>query len=306
MGGDGVLEQIGQIADDPHGVGQGHVHAGQGEHQQGVPGDARLNHAVIIRSFQKHVQRDDRKKLKAAVGADPLGHRIGEQQLDCGRHHDHSDDAEDDKESLPLPSIKRGRSGERDRRGSDPPAPQENKHCHIQNGVKYSAEGKEVHHISRGSGEIEVDLQLSHIGSIPGGPGHAATHHGGGPERHGYQERIDARLESQTEADGRHEEGSGPTSTQTGHNGGHAEKQQTQKPACPPTGVEQMFRHFFQCPVFLGKAEEKCGHHKVKKQGHWKEGDHAAGGQTACCGAQQKGKAERDQANVDVQPGPQD
>lgn len=44
---------------------------------------------------------------------------------------------------------------------------------------------------------------------------------------------IDARLESQTEADGRHEEGSGPTSTQTGHNGGHAEKQQTQKPACP-------------------------------------------------------------------------
>ena len=46
--------------------------------------------------------------------------------------------------------------------------------------------------------------------------------------------------------------------------------------------------------------------HKVKKQGHWKEGDHAAGGQTACCGAQQKGKAERDQANVDVQPGPQD
>ncbi len=40
----------------------------------------------------------------------------------------------------------------------------------------------------------------------------------------------------------------------------------------PRQGVEQMFRHFFQCPVFLGKAEEKCGHHKVKKTGALERG----------------------------------
>ena len=117
-------------------------------------------------------------------------------------------------------------------------------------------------------------------------------------ERHGYQERIDARLESQTEADGRHEEGSSPTSTQTGHDGGRAEKQQTQKPASPTVRAE-ICRHFFSVSRFPGQSQKEMWP-PVKKQGHWKEGDHAAVGQ-ACCGAQQgKGKAERDQANVDA------
>ena len=74
----------------------------------------------------------------------------------------------------------------------------------------------------------------------------------------------------------------------------------------PPTGVEQMFRHFFSVPFSWAKPKRNVATIKLKNRGTGKRATTPPGGQTACCGAQQKGKAERDQANVDVQPGPQD
>ena len=68
-----------------------------------------------------------------------------------------------------------------------------------------------------------------------------------------------------------------------------------------------MFRHFFSVRFSWAKPKRNVATIKVKNRGTGKRGDHAAGGvRPPAVVPSRKGKAERDQANVDVQPGPQD